>query len=166
MSYRPLFVALTVLCLGASGLVHSASTPISCQEVNKSPNQQQGYRLTPEIYIENNKLCFSVLQLDPTLKQNPCLSTGEEASWSAVTLILTGGESRGRDDTDFRVHNVVVDANTISYEIEWSRHNKPYPLREVKINRVTGEGLVRDSQGESGFNYPYFLSCGAVQAKF
>ena len=165
MIRKPLVFALTTICLGVSGLVHSA-TPIVCEEVDKSPNQQYSYRLFPEIYIDNHKLCFNVMSLDRGLKQNPCLRSGEEAKWSAVALIMANGESRGRDDTDFRVHNVVVDASNLAYEIDWSRHNKSHPLTQVKINRVTGEGLVRDIQGKLGFNYPYFLSCGAAQAKF
>jgi len=108
-------------------------------------NPPASTHLWPDIYLSKlGSLCF-----DMGSEKN-CVRNGGSIQWSAFTIVMIGDESQGRDDTTFRVRNVVVTDERLAYMIEWSRGDKWHVMQRVSINRLTGDGVNYFVDGEQG----------------
>lgn len=98
--------------------------------------------LWPSIYIkDNNQLCVNTQHFVEFNGKN-CYKNGESIYWTGLGLhTLPDGNSAGRDDTEYRIQNGIINNEKISYRVEWGRRGKWYTLARVDLNRLTGEGV-------------------------
>lgn len=119
--------------------VNAAQTIITCS----SGVPRAKFELHPSIYLDadQNTLCFNVTSW-PGFRGTNCVRSGGQARWNAIVLMFDkSGESLGRDETDFRVSNVLVTNENISYLIEWGRYGNWLPKQRIEVNRLTGNGV-------------------------
>ncbi len=149
-----------VLLLALQPFATATATAIAATVISCAPKTLgTEFRLWPQPYLTSAKqLCFNTTGY----VGNSCVKNGGQASWSGVALIFQNGESFGRDDTDFRVTDVVLSNEAIQYHIEWGRGGKWRTLQRISINRLDGSGvswLVGEHGGDS-------LECKAGPMKF
>lgn len=143
-----LLKTIAALLISAPMVALSAS-PIICE------NQTQGNSETsiwPSLYMQDsNTLCFDVKGW-PEYSGTNCVKNGKTAKWTGMVIVWEDGESRGRDSTNFRVVNPVINDDQIQYSIEWSRGDEWRTMQNVAINRLTGGAVsyfVSEHGGES-----------------
>ena len=118
---------------------NAAQTIISCS----SAVPQAKFELHPSIYLDadQNTLCFNVTSW-PGFRGTNCVRSGGQVRWNAIVLMFDkNSESLGRNETDFRVSNVSITNENISYLIEWGRQGNWLPKQRIEINRLTGNGV-------------------------
>ncbi|EPG9560418.1 hypothetical protein [Morganella morganii] len=145
MSLLKTISALTMLV----PVIAFSASPIVCE------NQAQGNTGTsiwPSLYMpDTNTLCFDVKSW-PEFSGTNCVKNGKTAKWTGLVIVWEDGESQGRDSTNFRVVNPVVNDDQIQYRIEWSRGDEWRTMQNVVINRLTGGAVsyfVTEHGGES-----------------
>lgn len=133
MNYKPLIFTLLI------SLPAMASEPslIVCEPQNA--NDQTATGIWPAPYLSQNQLCFDI-RVD---SGNACVSNMQTTVWFTEAVIVDiDGESRGRDDTWFRVVHPTITDKSIEYKIEGSRDKKTWGLvSNVSINRLSGQAV-------------------------
>ena len=106
MNYKILSFAL----LFGLPFMASGTSLIVCEPQDKNGNTDSG--IWPVPYLLNNKLCFD-MRID---SGNTCAGNGRTANWFSRGMIVTvDNESKGRDDTFFRVIKPVINDKEIEY---------------------------------------------------
>lgn len=155
-----IFVA-AISFVGANLALANTMTPLSCTDDNAKPNAQIKWSMSPNLYFDNETLCFDVRGW-PDFKGSNCLDKNGNAQWEATTLVVINGDSRGRDHRQFRVSNAKVSDTTISYEVEYMQNGKFYPYSRTELNRLTGKGVDWDVEIRGGTS----ITCTAGKTKF
>ncbi|OBU13306.1 hypothetical protein [Morganella psychrotolerans] len=139
---------ISALALFVPAMAFSAS-PIICE--SETPGST-GASIWPSLYMQDaNTLCFDVKGW-PEFSGTNCVKNGKTAKWTGLVIVWEDGESQGRDSTNFRVVNPVVNNDQIQYRIEWSRGDEWRTMQNVVINRLTGGAVsyfVTEHGGES-----------------
>ncbi|MEG0280278.1 MAG: hypothetical protein RR510_12995 [Morganella sp. (in: enterobacteria)] len=139
---------ISALALFVPAMAFSAS-PIICE--SETP-RSTGASIWPSLYMQDtNTLCFDVKGW-PEFSGTNCVKNGKTAKWTGLVIVWEDGESQGRDSTNFRVVNPVVNDDQIQYRIEWSRGDEWRTMQNVVINRLTGGAVsyfVTEHGGES-----------------
>lgn len=140
MHVRKIALFLGFALASATSALHAANavTVIECK-----PGPHAGgvpVRLYPTIYIKQNALCFDATSWMNYEGRN-CLDSKGSADWNATVLLVSQGQSVGRDHTQFRVRDAKFTDEKIEYLVEWSRGKEWHPLQKIGINRLTGVGV-------------------------
>ena len=134
-----LLLAAPAMVCAAPAIVYAAS-PIICESIDPD---HQGSHIWPNIYLSNlGELCFNVQGGNGYSGKN-CVTNGGEAHWTSITIVMEDLKSWGRDYTNFRSLNPVINDDRIEYTIEWSRGNNWRTMQDVTINRITGAAVSR-----------------------
>ncbi|MBQ0533473.1 hypothetical protein [Providencia huaxiensis] len=155
MKFLKIFTALSVLI----PVMAFSATPIICENQTSG---EKGTSIWPSFYLSGqDTLCFDVKGW-PEYSGNNCVKNGKTANWTGLVIVWEDGESQGRDSTNFRVVSPIINSDTISYSIEWSRDNEWRTMQHVSVNRLTGGAVsyfVNEHGGES-------YQCRASQKAF
>ncbi len=109
--------------------------------------------ISPTPFIRHDgSLCFDVTSW-PEYSGRNCVRDGGSIAWTGLVIVDVDGESQGRDSTEFRVVKPVVRSERIAYRIEWRREGDWRPMRDISINRLSGEAVSRSltSHGSDTF---------------
>jgi hypothetical protein len=130
---------LLVTAPSAFGQSRLACTPVDSANTTAS--------IWPTPYLQNDgSLCFDVTGWRDYAGRN-CVRDGGSIAWSGLVIVHVDGESQGRDSTEFRVVKPIVRPERIAYRIEWRREGDWRPMRDISINRLSGEAVSRSLTG-------------------
>ncbi|OMP89492.1 hypothetical protein BZP36_27580 [Raoultella terrigena] len=131
----------------------SGTSLIVCDPQDKNSNTDSG--IWPVPYLLNNKICFD-MRID---SGNTCAGNGRTANWFSRGVIVTvDNESKGRDDTFFRVIKPVINDKEIKYIVEVSRDGRSwFQISRVSINRLSGHAVDWLINEHGGISYQCHL---------
>lgn len=151
---KKISIILPWICVTAN-----AASPIICKSDDTSHAITS---IWPSIYLsKSGALCFDVKNW-PEYSGTNCVGNGKSAQWTGLVIVTEDGESHGRDLTNFRVRNPVVNDEQIKYTIEWSRGEAWRPMQEVMINRITGGAVSYFVTMHGGESYQCTLGKKAI----
>lgn len=149
----------SLLAVIQSSGVTGAASPIICES---SDSDKQITSIWPSLYLSSSgALCFDVKGW-PDFTGNNCVANGKDAHWTGLVIVMEDGESQGRDSTNFRALQPVINDEQISYTIEWSRGTEWRPMQHVAINRLTGEAVSYFVTMHGGESYKCHLGKKAL----